>query len=488
MLSKKWISVLCGSVLGLAACSSDSGASAPIDPSTGEPIAGNPSDGSGSDTAPQPGVQPGAGQGAASSPEAMKAGVWAVSDETVNAIAIVGSTGSAADIDTKDLYTKWKAQHYRTLADESSYYPGSAEVFKEVFGSYSASEVGRVAWEAQSTGYYKDRCSYETSTDSQMKNRACTVSEGIGYGMLIALFQKDWDTYNAIWNYNKGFRAYYNYALMPWITYSFSYDKIDGSSATDADLDIATSLILASKMTGEGAYLDDAKKIINDIWEKEINKDLYLIYSGDTKMWTGHKNGIAYNLSYFSPVALKLFAEVDPSHEWKKVLDAMYTYMHNVQAAGTGVFPDWSDSEGYAFNPPNNSATKTYFTFNKESVRIPFRIAWDYAWYQDERAKDVLKTLNKFAIWKSNGDPSSVALAVNYSWDPKKADITSNTAIPGGWMGGWCVTGMGVNEKWFNSCKNALNTYKYNTTSKSYFHNTLQLMYTQLVNGKFVKP
>jgi endo-1,4-beta-D-glucanase Y len=325
-----------------------------------------------------------------------------------------------------------------------------------------------------------------------MKFRGCTVSEGIGYGMLIAAMQNDEPTFITLWNYSRGFRAYNNnQPLTPWITFSFTFNEIDLGSATDADLDIATSLILMYLKTLNVAYLNDALVIAGGIWDHEVKDNLLL--SGDTRMWDGTKGPIVYNLSYFSPVALRLFAKYDTAHNWTAVLDAMYTYMATIQAKGTGVFPDWSTATS-SVNPPNDAAGNeksgfTYYTFNKESVRIPWRIAWDYYWFQDPRAFTVLQTLNQFIVAKSAGDPNSAALAVNYSWDPSLGpDNTRNTAVPSQWLAAWCATGIGTNTQWLESCTKALNGKTVSNTASSYFPDILLVMYSQLLNGQYTRP
>ena len=386
------------------------------------------------------------------------------------------------------LYTTWKDFHYITLEDEASRYPTWGAEFGEVFGSYTAQglKAARIIWSTYNTA----SCQITEASGSNMYKRGCTVSEGIGYGMLITLFEGDLDAYNRLWIYSKAYRNT-PYAsgrgLMPWLTSSFSWDIPDDASATDADLDIATSLILAYYKTSKQEYLTDALTLISALWEHEVNKSNYLLYSGDTPgTWQGADP--TYNLSYFSPVALRLFALVDPSHDWKAVLDAQYTYMKKVQDAGTGVFPDWSNGEGVAVNPPNNSGTTTYWTFNKESVRIPWRIAWDYYWFSDERAAEVLNTLNQFIIEKSSGDPSQIP-AVNYSWNLSVGDYITGQSLPVQWLAAWCATGMGGNSpEWLNSCTTLLNSKAMQTSASSYFPNILQMMYSQLLNGFYTKP
>ena len=389
---------------------------------------------------------------------------------------------------TAALYDTWKAFHYITLEDEATRYPTWGAEFSTVFGAYTAQGLGaaRVIWST----FNSASCTIAEASGSNMYKRGCTVSEGIGYGMLITLFQGDWDAFNRLWIYSQAYRnsAYASgRGLMPWLTSSFSWDIPDESSATDADLDIATSLILAYYMSGNTAYLNDALTLIAALWDNEVNLSNHLLYSGDTPTWKAAANP-SYNLSYFSPVALRLFAVVDKNHDWKSVLDAQYAYMKKVQDAGTGVFPDWSDGEGNAINPPNNSAKTTYWTFNKESVRIPWRIAWDYYWFADERAASVLNTLNNFIMARSNNDPLSIP-AVNYSWNLSIGADIQGQNLPTQWQAAWCATGMAGNSMdWLNTCTNVLNATVMQTSASSYFPNILQMMYSQLLNGMYVKP
>lgn len=388
------------------------------------------------------------------------------------------------------MYTTWLGAHYVTMETESTYYGAIAGDFGEVFLPQFL-PAARVMWNTQgTTTYYGKKCAVETSTNSMMKRRACTVSEGIGYGMLITYFAGDTEAYNRIWNYSRAMRFYTNQDLTPWITKSFYYDIIDDASATDADIDIATSLILMYFKYQVPAYLEDALKIVNAIWNYEINKTSLLIYSGNTAMWNEKSPNPVYNLSYFSPVALRLFAAIDPdpTHNWTGVLDAMYNYMIAVQTAGTGVVPDWSDGSGVPTDPNNSSAEKTYWTFNKEAVRVPWRIAWDYYWYQDSRAAQVLNTLNAFIVNKTGGDPNSALLAYNYSANLASGADIAGTTVQHHWYGAWCLTGIAGNPAWLSACTDGFNAKALLATNSSYFADILQMMMSQLLNGLYIRP
>ena len=476
MFAKKALyPLLCASLLGMGACgdekSSDSNPVAPEGNSSSS-IFVDPTLllSSGVDPTPTPTPT------SSNTPVVVPSGNYAALATNINAVR------------PDELYVGWLGAHVSTYEADAATYPTLSHDFTEVFKA-DYLPASRVVWQSQTTGGYKNQCSEDDATVSLMKARACTVSEGIGYGMLLSYFANDADTFFKLWNYNRAFRHYNGTTnLMPWIIESFSYNVVDAASATDADLDIATALILMYYKTGLEAYKTDALTIINDLWKEEINPANNLILSGNTSMWNGKSGQIVYNLSYFSPVALRLFAKIDTAHDWNAVLDAMYTYMAKVQAGGTGVFPDWSDEAGSAIKAPNGSANTTYFRFDKESVRIPWRIAWDYYWFQDTRAAAILNKLNEVIVEKSTGSVTSTALGTAYSWDLNLGkDKTANT-VSGMWLGAWCATGIAGNSKWLNDCTAELNGKTLFNTSTSYFTDILLVMYSQLLNGKFVKP
>ena len=382
----------------------------------------------------------------------------------------------------------WKATYYRTYSQEAALYPNAALDWAVIFGNYVASglEPARIIWDTQNDSY----CVIEESHDSY-KKRGCTVSEAIGYSMLISFFLNDFTAFNSLWTYNKGYRDYMESNLMPWKVGTYSYESTlspsNSSSAADADLDIATALILAYYSTGNQMYLDDAILIATAIWEKEISPK-HMIYSGNTATWT--KETSAFNLSYFSPIALKLFALVDKAHDWTDVLNTMYTYMQAVQAKGPGLIPDWTDVNGSPIDPKNGSAGSTYWRFFHEAVRVPWRIAWDYYWTQDARAQQVLTGMNNFITAKTGGNPAMLSSEAGmhiYSAVTGMPDSTlKKENLQPHFHGAWCLTGMGGNQAWLDACTADFNTRT--MSGFSYFPHILMTMFGELLNGLFVKP
>ena len=100
----------------------------------------------------------------------------------------------------------------------------------------------------------------------------------------------------------------------------------------------------------------------------------------------------------------------------------------------------------------------------------------------------MLNKLNKFIVDKSSGDVKSTALATNYSWNLSVGADKTQTSVMGMWLAAWCATGIAGNSTWLNACTTELNTKKLSNTTASYFNDILMVMYSQLLNGQFVKP
>jgi len=368
-------------------------------------------------------------------------------------------------------YNEWKAIYYRTIEQERELNE-EEDTRKNNFDA-GAEGSARIRFDANSN------CQVNGTT----MDGVCSVSEGIGYGMLITLFQGDEDAFRRLWKYSK----YHQVAagsdhLMNWKFRTFVYgaNKDGAGSATDADLDVATALILGYRKWGDSEMLNNALQIAKDIYRLEIREGNKLIMPGNTPMW---RNADSYNPSYFSPVAIRLFAEYDSERDWNAVLNANYEWLENISANGNLV-PDWANSQGVPEAPPNGSGATTYRQYYYESVRVPWRLAWDQAWYNDSRAKTILNRFAAFIVEQTDWNPANVSNRYNYSGSqPNK---TSNTIMAQ--QASLCATGLTSPDYagWLNACNNVVADTP--ITGFSYFHHILQVMYAQLINGKYVKP
>jgi len=237
-----------------------------------------------------------------------------------------------------------------------------------------------------------------------------TTSEGQSYAMLRSVWVDDKPTFDKVWTWTKNTMKRPQDNLMGWRwgkkddgSYGFLTGGGD-NSASDADSDIALSLILASRRWGDKNYLSDAKKILDSLWLFDTGSaagSRYLIAGN----WANENGKLVINPSYFSPAAFRIFATVDTSHDWQSMVSPGYDLLNKVgsepldKARGAGIPPDWISLDvttGVVTHADIPSATTNY---SYDAIRVPFRVALDYQWNKDKRAYVYLT--NSFKILDS---------------------------------------------------------------------------------------
>jgi endo-1,4-beta-D-glucanase Y len=235
-----------------------------------------------------------------------------------------------------------------------------------------------------------------------------TVSEGIAYGMLIAVYMNDQALFDDLWKYellhtwnDNGNQT----ILMNWYisaSGNLGSNPSGNGAATDADEDMAWALVMADKQWGgqgslQKSYLDYAKQLLDDIWNHEI-LDSKLPKNGSS--WGDWNN---LNVSYFAPSYYRVFAKVTGKGEWesnvvKTIYDTLEANLTSSNGNQTnGLVPAFSNSTGGdAQVGPGQSPLKHHYQY--DSCRTPFRIGLDACQFNETRAKAyVAKTSQFFA-------------------------------------------------------------------------------------------
>lgn len=217
-----------------------------------------------------------------------------------------------------------------------------------------------------------------------------TVSEGLGYGMLLAVYFNEQALFDDLYRYVK--LHFNSRGLMSWhINADGSLASGEGSvnCATDADEDIAVSLIFAHKLWGSSGsinYSNEAKTLIGNMERHCLDGDI--LKPGDT--WGGWST---VNPSYFAPAWYKIFAQFTGNTKWNSVADKSYQIIASVnnKNGGTGLVPDWCTGDG-------SPASGQGYNYSYDATRYPWRTVLDYLWFGDERAKTNCDLINKFFI------------------------------------------------------------------------------------------
>jgi endoglucanase len=103
------------------------------------------------------------------------------------------------------------------------------------------------------------------------------------------------------------------------------------------------------------------------------------------------------NPSYFAPYAFRLFAQVDPDHDWLSLVDSSYQVLEkSSQVSAVGLPSDWIaiDTKTGKFQPlPRDRNLQSVYSF--DAYRVWWRIAWDAAWFQSPEALRYLNNATK---------------------------------------------------------------------------------------------
>lgn len=275
--------------------------------------------------------------------------------------------------------------------------------------------------------YFRDNfiMSYGQVVDPQT---SVTTSEGQSYGMLRAALMNDKETFKGAWLWTQHHLQHrIDDNLISWRWEDGK--QTDSANATDADLDIALALIFASQRFDEPSYLDDARLIIDDIWEQtvvSIEGRYYLLPM--EKSLARRDNYYLLNPSYFSPAHYRIFAEIDTKrrNEWLQLADDTYYVL------GDTLPTNWmliNDETGVV------SSANRYITqggadlFGYDAFRTLWRVALDVDWYDSTAGTQYLENVSQVFVsdWEQYGNFSDL-----YTAEGSRVRTISNPAIAAG--------------------------------------------------------
>jgi endoglucanase len=274
---------------------------------------------------------------------------------------------------------------------------------------------------AQSWAAYRERFIQADGRviDRERDNR--TVSEGQAYAMLRAVMIDDPATFELTLNWAEANLRRHSSGQRPgepngapdaptdslwawkWGQGEQGWGILDPNFASDADVDAATALILASRRWNRPDYLELAQQKLKDLWELSTleasikrlrdpspQSRRYLL-PGPASAFQPQPNQVYLNPSYMAPAAFRLFAQVDPSRDWASLVDSSYDVLEHAILSEVGLPSDWVmlDLETGRYMPvPVEVQLRPTYSF--DAFRIWWRVALDADWFGERRAKAFL--------------------------------------------------------------------------------------------------
>jgi len=240
-------------------------------------------------------------------------------------------------------------------------------------------------------------------------------SEGQGYGMIIVTLMAGYDSqsktiYDGLFKTARAYRSSGNSNLMGWVVADDKKAQGHFGSATDGDLDIAYSLLLADKQWGsEGTinYLDEARKMINNgIKASYVTNDNRLNLGDWNNKTTTDTRPSDWLLCHF-----KAFKEATGDVVWDNVSTATYDMISNLQtnySPVTGLMPDFATGKPVKPAAPDFLEGPNDGNYYYNASRTPLRFVMDFAHYGDTRAKNAVSKIVTWAKTKSKNTPGNI--------------------------------------------------------------------------------
>lgn len=292
------------------------------------------------------------------------------------------------------------AELRRSIADRPA--DGSVNSRRSI-AALSTADLLDQSWQA-----YQQRFIQADGRVIDRESQDRTTSESQAYALLRSVLMNDRDTFDRVlqWSENNLQRRKPDSTRQDQL-WSWQWGRddqgnwttLDTNFASDADLDAITALILASRRWQAPTYQQLAEAKLQDLWqlstvsvETEDTPTRYFL-PGPKAVFQPQPQQIVLNPSYLAPYAFRLFAQVDPDHDWLSLVDSSYAVLNQSASLSQANLPsNWVvlDLTTGAFQPMQ-PASPLQSIYSFDAYRVWWRIAWDAAWFDEPRAEQFLQ-------------------------------------------------------------------------------------------------
>lgn len=253
-------------------------------------------------------------------------------------------------------------------------------------------------------------------------------SEGMSYGMIIAVMMDDKDTFDKLWTFAKTKMQHQDGEKKGYFAWQLRnkapYVMLDPHSAPDGEEYFVMALMFAANRWGSGSgiydYETEANAILHEMVHKEPSRTIRPMIDPEHKQIIFSPNPPAAGFtdpSYHLPAFYELWARwaKEDNELWKEAARVSRDYFTLAAHPETGLFTEYASFDGKPY--------KVFFNSNSDlsafdSFRVIQNIAVDYLWFAtDERAVEAVNKLLGFysaqptivAVYSHDGKPK-----VNY--------------------------------------------------------------------------
>ena len=238
-----------------------------------------------------------------------------------------------------------------------------------VFGLFSmlvACQSNMDPEQAADWQHYKARFITDDGRVVDTGNGNISHSEGQGFGMLLAVWQLDRDTFDTVWRWTQQQLQVRSDKLFIWRKRpGVPLQDEDKNNASDGDVLISWALLEAARQWQNPEYAAAAQFIMQDIKQKLLYQwqGQLLLLPGESGFKT--ESAVTINLSYWIFPALQAYQRADPDPIWHQLADSGLALLDKARFGRWQLPPDWLVMDQQAWQPGKQQR------FGYDAVRIP---------------------------------------------------------------------------------------------------------------------
>jgi uncharacterized protein (TIGR03382 family) len=331
-----------------------------------------------------------------------------------------------------------------------------------------SSDDAQASYDSWKQNYLKTDCGNGQVRVEFNSPTGTTVSEGMGYGMVLTAYFGDKTNFDGLWKFAQ---AHFNSnKLMGWHESCSAFTTNDGGSgsATDGDTDIGFALVVAADQWG-ATYKQAATTYLQALKAHDYTT---CSKSGRNMATNGDWDTgcTASNSSYWMPGYLRVFHEFTGDAFWGKAADDAVALWQLNANSKTGLIANEVNEDGTVGD------SESYVDYN--GCRVPWRAITDYLWYGTAGSKAVT---NKITGWANSVGISK--LVDGYNTD---GSATGQYTEQNPWVGGWATGTMSDTQALANSFSS--NFKSIDNDEGGYYGASLRSLYLLTLTGNFWKP
>ena len=287
-----------------------------------------------------------------------------------------------------------------------AYYTGNYESpFKTILGKTDEEIQKKMddLWNHYFKGDNNSKVYYDKGNEAYIKdiNNNDVRSEGMSYGMMIAVQTNHKEEFDKLWNWAKNHMWHKSGGWDGYFAWQRSESGTGGDDncAPDGEMYFMMSLLFAANRWDDSKYMDDAQYILKKMWDNGqhslFNPQHYVI----TFQPQGNENNFS-DPSYDLPAYVDLFARWSTSNQdkWSKAAKATRDHLYKSSNTKSGLFSDYNNFDGTPHGVSYNGNAEKYMY---DAMRCAMNFGMDYYLFgadsarQEEMARRIIDFFEK---------------------------------------------------------------------------------------------